>query len=261
MAEEIATDLLMQFVLEGNPVWAESVLAINPDDELMTEFTQDDYKNYSNYFEVLGFDFNMKLEDADTKKRKAAKKAAKGQGQGQGQGGHGGHVPHSGQGNHGNHQGGQAGPEEAGLSFESWRAASGTEYESIIYPFEFGHCSFSRLIDAATPAFFDACCKSKTFSKAILVKRVAMPDMIKPGTAADRKTPQFAYLKVTFKEVLITSLTWDDGEVVKEDCEFICKGLEISYKREYKPGRLLATDHFKWNQNDPRTLSALRSGS
>src|SRR4051794_26271953 len=66
------------------------------------------------------------------------------------------------------------------------------------YPFEFGTLSFERLIDRASPVFFQACCSSTKFNKAVLVKRISQ------GGIANQSWRTLAYLRLEFTDVLIT---------------------------------------------------------
>ena len=64
--EKAATDLVMKFVLDQQPVWAECALDIPLGDTLMKDFLKHTgYDNYSNFFEVSSFDFGIALRDED----------------------------------------------------------------------------------------------------------------------------------------------------------------------------------------------------
>jgi type VI protein secretion system component Hcp len=126
-------------------------------------------------------------------------------------------------------------------AFARWRSALRGEIEDIRYPVEFDKFSFSRSIDRASPIFFEKCCNSTTFDSATLVKRIS------PG-GVDR--PPVGYLRIDFGKVLITGITWDDGDVVKEKCEFICREMQIRYRSQQADGTIGAQgeQQVKWKQ-------------
>jgi type VI protein secretion system component Hcp len=120
--------------------------------------------------------------------------------------------------------------------FARWRSASGKEARTIAhsYPTKFEGASFERLIDRASPTFFMHCCTSKTFDSAVLVKRISQ------GELAGQNLPSVGYLRVEFTKVLITDISWEDGELVKEKCQFTCKGMKLIYRKQSDSGRLQA---------------------
>ncbi len=217
--EQSATDLVMKFSLNGQAVWAESMLDVPPSDRLMKDFRPAaDAKKYSNFFEVSSFDMGLALKEADNpvangKEAAPAKKTA----------------------------------------FARWRSAAPNEYKSIFYPLEFESFSFSRIVDAASPIFFQACCTSQSFDSAVLVKRLSQ------GGGKDR--PTMAYLRIEFTKVLITGLSWDDGELVKEKCDFICQGMKLTYKQQGADGLIgTSSTEATWpNPKNDRSLG-IRSG-
>jgi type VI protein secretion system component Hcp len=104
--------------------------------------------------------------------------------------------------------------------FARWRSATKDEYKF----------SFQRIIDRASPIFFQSCCNSATFDSAALVRRVSQGDLL------DGRRPAVAYLRIDFTKVLITGIDWTDGDVVKESCEFICQGMTITQLRQSADG-------------------------
>lgn len=229
--DSAATDLVMKFTLHRQPVWAECALLIASDDSLMSDFTRrHDYRTYTNFFEISDFDFGLSLKESDE-------------------------------------SGGMLGQAQrpqtpnrtpASGAFARWRSATQQEYKAIQYPLEFDKFSFSRSIDAASPIFFQACCTSSTFDSATLVKRISQGEQ----GGADR--PTVGYLRIDFTKVLITGIGWDDGDVVKEKCEFICQGMKITYRRQKADGTIASgrgsETQAEWpNPSKDRTLG-IRSG-
>ena len=195
--EQNATDLVMKFTLNNQAVWAECFLEVSPSDRLMKDFQRAaDAKKYSNFFEVSSFDMGLALKEADNP------------------------APN----------GKDATAPSKRSAFARWRSAAPDEYKSIFYPLEFESFSFSRVIDAASPIFFQACCTSQSFDSAVLVKRLSQ------GGEADR--PTLAYLRIDFTKVLITGVSWEDGEMVKEKCDFICQGMKLTYKQQGADGMI-----------------------
>ena len=64
----------------------------------------------------------------------------------------------------------------------------------------------------------------------MLVKRISQ------GQQGGVSRPTVGYLRMDFTKVLITGVGWDDGDVVKEKCEFICQGLKMTYRRQQADG-------------------------
>ena len=221
--EQNKTDLMMRFVLEGNPVWAECAMQVADDDTLMDDFTRStDYDTYTNFFEVNDFDFGMSLKESDESTSALGQTARP-------------MAAASGPAHHGA-QGAGHGARGSGPSgaFARWRSATNAEYKKIYYPLEVDKFSFSRIIDSASPIFFQACCTSKTFDKAAIVKRLSRGDI----DGEERLSA--GYLRIDFTKVLITSIDWSDGDMVKEKIDFICQGFKIRYRRQSIDGSVSA---------------------
>jgi type VI protein secretion system component Hcp len=118
--------------------------------------------------------------------------------------------------------------------FARWRSATQDEYKNVPFRLEFDRFCFRRLIDSASPIFFEACGKSRTFDSAVLVKRIASGDMA------------VGYLRLDFTQVLIIGVAWDDGDVVAEQCDFICQGLTVAYRQQQADGGFGATMSARW---------------
>jgi type VI protein secretion system component Hcp len=232
--QQNTTDLVMKFVLNAQPVWAECALEIAPNDSLMSDFLKNtDYDNYSNFFEVTNFDFSIALKESDQSNNVI------------------GQLPR-------NQQQQQPTRAVANNAFARWRSATNAEYKSIYYPLEFDQFNFKRVIDSASPIFFQCCCESRSFDSAVLVKRIAQ------GEIGGKRNPSIGYLRIDFKKVLIIGVSWDDGDLVTENCEFICQGMKVTYRRQKEDGTVAggAGHEFSatWpNPNKDRTLG-IRSG-
>lgn len=213
------TDLIMQFYTdESQAISGECALEVAKGDDLMKGFEPADYQNYSNFFEINSFDFKVSVKENQKSKDSPL-----------------------------NRPGGSADvqkainrpPQQRNTSgaFATWRSAKATELREIYYPLDFDTFSFKRPLDAASPIFFQKCCNLQTFKKAVLVKRRSQGIT----DASGKVVPAVGYLRIDFTEVLITGIEWDDGEMVEEKCEFICKGMTIQYRKQNDDGRVEAS--------------------
>jgi type VI protein secretion system component Hcp len=202
------TDQIMQFVLHSKPVAAECSLDVDAGDPLMTEFAKHTgYHDHSNFFEVGNFQMGLSLKEDDQGSGALSQKTDKSA---------------------------QQAKDPAAGQFARWRSATDDEAKTILYPLEFDKFSFNRTIDAASPVFFSCCCSSTTFDKAVLVKRLSQ------GHHGGVARPAVGFLRIEFVKVLITGINWNDGEVVTEQCEFICQELKIRYRQRKADGSVSA---------------------
>ncbi len=220
MAEDF-NDLLMMFVGPKGPVEADCLVEVSPGDDLTRDFKQ------GHYFELQDFDFSVGLEDTDAKAL-AAKNAQQGK-----------TPPTTHAAKSKKDAKGKDGDEEkTKANFSQWRypdpTKSGAKYPLDLQPF-----SFTRSMDRASTTFFQNCCDAKVFKSATLVKRT-----IVGGTGGMK-----AFLRIEFKDVLIIGLDWDDGEVVKEQCKFITRGVKVYYKFQSAEGALSAVKPGFWSMN------------
>ena len=215
MADQQKSDLVMKFLTKENtPVYAECALGKDKNDAFLTDFNPQTYDSYSDFFEVSKFGFGFEVKDEDDSKSKLSGDKDKG-------------TKYSKKAKSGLVQG----------EFASWRSATDAQAPNVTYPLELDSFRFERLIDAASPVFFKHCCDSKSFLSATLVKRVS--------TGGDHGPVGF--LRIDFKDVLITSLSWDDGDMTTEKCEFICRDFWLRYKQQKADGSLGPMAEAKWN--------------
>jgi type VI protein secretion system component Hcp len=204
------TDLVMQFVqLDGTPVWAECALDVAPGDSLMKDFKSADYDHYSSFFEATNFSMSMAVHPNDDSTSAPT-----------------------------NHLRQPAPATKAPVTgpWTSWRSATTPAEARAVaskFPVEFDIFTFERIIDRASPIFFQACCTSSTFASAVLVKRISQ------GDQGGVSRPTVGYLRIDFTNVMITGVHWDDGDVVKETCEFICQGMKVTYRKQDLDGTVL----------------------
>lgn len=214
MPDQHKSDIVMMFVQKGGQaVYAECALDKSPNDPFMTDFKPQTYDRYSNFFEVTKFHFGFEVKDEDKSKDTMTSGAPAGAGLGKK----------------------RVGRVEG--EFASWRSANDQQAPKVIYPLEFEAFTFERLIDAASPVFFEHCCNSTSFPSATMVKRVSTG-----GNAAPE-----GFLKIEFQDVLITSLSWDDGDMTTEKCEFICRNFALTYRQQKQDGSFGAQSPAQWD--------------
>ena len=202
----------------------------------MDGFEPASYDDYSNFFEVTKFDFDLSVTDSDSSTGAAGRNAPA--------------NPNS--------AAQTAKPAKKNkMDFMSWRSAKQADIDAgkIDYPLEVNPFTFSRVIDAASPVFFEQCCNTKTFEKAALVKRVSVgatgggrslfdaqidlgPLHLSIGGTSAGSRPPLGFLRIDFTDVLITGISWDDGDCITESVTFICKNFKIQYKQQNSDGTL-----------------------
>lgn len=206
MAEETKADLMMSFrPTAGSYVEAESTLDVASTDNFLSDYeTAPSQAYYSSFFEVASFDFTMNVKSKDDAVGALSRQPQAVTGR----------------------------PSPQAEAFSRWRSAKEDEYRKIHYPVEFNEFRFSRLIDAASPTFFQACCNSTSFHSAALVKRVLI------GEAGSTEVRARGYLRFDFRGVLLTGVDWSDGDLVQEQCTFICRAMRLRYKQQLVTGTL-----------------------
>jgi type VI protein secretion system component Hcp len=122
--------------------------------------------------------------------------------------------------------------------FDQWLSGERTK----AYPVDLEPFSFSRQMDQASPLLFEMCCNSQSFTSATLVKR----------KAASTDVSGQGFLRIDFTDVLVIGVDWDSGDVVKEKCKFICRGVKVQYKPQSASGTLSAAVPGEWNRTMAR---------
>jgi type VI protein secretion system component Hcp len=132
--------------------------------------------------------------------------------------------------------------------FSSWRDLRKTtaDIKALSFPVDMEPFSFTRVIDQASPVLFQNCANSVGFASATVVKR-------KP---TGQTLALQGFLRLDFKDVLIVGISWTGGELQKEKCKFICRGLTVQYRQQNADGSLAAAQPADWEQK-----MALRSQS
>jgi type VI protein secretion system component Hcp len=200
MATSSTNELLMQLVdMSGKFIPAECQTEVNTDyDDMVIEYVN------GSFFQVDDFTFGMNVDDED-----AASDAANTTG-GRGSGAAG--------------QNRAPGPQ---APFAKWKSGTDSDAAATQYPLKVDEFSFTRRYDCASPVLFDKCGKSESLKYAYLVKRKVVGGI---------KLQSF--LRFKFEQVLITHISWQDAEVMKETLRFVYRHLEIQYKRQLPDGSL-----------------------
>ena len=213
MAGNDSTDVLMMFVSRrGRSLGGELQSAVADSDQLATEFTP------GSFFELEDFSFGGGVEDADP-----------GGDDGDDQQKNKVHDP----------QNSGAPGRPAGKSGRKAKAGGARFKRYFSNPDYFAfdsivdEISISRQLDRASMPLLQCCVDQTPLQKAILVKRKFTYNKKRGENRAYE-----SYLRLEFKEPLITSVEWEDGEVVKEKVKFVCRGVEVQYRRQQPNGEL-----------------------
>ena len=215
--DDTSFDIAMKFVDEnGQPVYAESTLAVHKEDKLMDGFKPiTSYDDYSNFFEVESFDFAMNVEPEEAGAGNMSRAAGAGT------------VPA---------RAGTPAPAAKGATggdaFQRWRSATEADARKMRFELSFDSFRFTRVIDGASPLFFHNCSRQIPFRSAALVKRVST------GLSGGANQQSIAFLRFDFEQVLLKSVKWSDGELVTESCEFTCHKLTFKYRQQLVSGGL-----------------------
>lgn len=228
-------DTLMRMVISGtDAVAAECQTEVSTDDDAYVW----DYYN-GQFFEVDSFRFNLKVTDkfdqggdktGGTSTNSSAGSTSAGTGARQG-----GLTTRTAPLN------AKEKADVPGIVFPKWKSAKPDDITKMMlktpYPIEMGEISIERTYDKASPVLFDYCCNSKTFESCSLIKRKDIGDKFLRG-----------FLRIDFFEVLVTSVEWKNGEVMKETFNFVFRRLKVQYRASfYKTGSTVAS----WIAQDP----------
>lgn len=150
---------------------------------------------------------------------------------------------------------GQETKQTGGSSGKSNKSSHGGKFIRYIlgddkakYPADLQEISISRQLDTASPIFMQACLTQKAFETAIIVKRKVV------GGALDKPSIRhLGFLRLEFTKPLITSIDWDDGDIVKEKLKFICQGISMSYRPQKNDGTLGNPVSMTWKPSSSLT--------
>jgi len=210
---DTSSDILMRVLLtpgQNGYLPAECQTEVTTDEDSFVE----DYYN-GQFFEVKEFDFGLKIEDTD--KAKDAVNPGSGHPDAP--------PPPTGGGiNAAALQAARAKlnsvPDKQG-PFARWKSATPEQIDAMPpYMPEMQEFSVTRLYDKASPVLFEKCCNSVSLDSISLVKRKQI------GTNMLR-----GFLRMDFREVLVTHIQWDNAEVMKETFRFVFRHVKVKYRR------------------------------
>lgn len=163
------------------------------------------------------------------------------------------HFGDTGGGSRGTGAGGAGGTGGTGsgssAQFARWRSATDDSWKAAgTYPAYINDFSFTRLIDQATPILFDYCCKKKNFPFVTFIKRkAAMGRASMSLTSSASGFEELTYLRIDLADVLITDISWSDGDIVQESCKIKCQKMRVIYSQQNADGTLVPGTSVDWS--------------
>ena len=127
-------------------------------------------------------------------------------------------------------------------SYARWRALKDdTPKPEPAFQPEPQEMSFERRIDSASPALLLHCLNSRSFDKAILVKRAR-------GRSKEGKME--GILRMEFSEVRLNAVEWRDGDIVMEVCKFRFAAVKVGYRKRKPDGSTEAMWACVWDSRN-----------
>jgi type VI protein secretion system component Hcp len=121
-------------------------------------------------------------------------------------------------------------------SYARWRSMGTSDAKpEPVYKADIEDFSITRMIDVSSPILLKYCLTRDRFDKAVLVKRARSPAGIVLG-----------FLRMEFTKILIKSISWADGDAVRETCKFRYASVDVSYVRRQMNDSAATTWPCKW---------------
>jgi hypothetical protein len=227
MADKESIDVLMTFLdSNGNPVAAEGTSIWDKTDTTMMKDFQQGY-----FFEADDFTFSISLGGSEDGGESE---------------GNGGVTKHSKE----NQVHPKSGQENASVNPNAARKANRSSRrfskyvetgEAMDFKPEIQEITITKQMDISSIRFLKSCltysdgltssgagASHKKFQKAVLVKR----------KFTGRSDFHEAFLRLEFKEPLITGVEWDEGDIIREKLKFVCRGVTAAYRPQNADGTL-----------------------
>jgi len=284
MADDATTDMLMRFfTADGTGVPAECPLSISTNDKLAQEsqlssgFTAG---NSGDFFLVSRFSFGAEIRDSESRntgptgtkapalrgvpgygpagmpglgyappgfypnapasQQRPPKDHGPGHGQGPGGGAQNKNPTHG--------AARMAAQQNVPGAFARWRSATDDSWKQAgAYPAYMDDFNFTRLIDQASPVLFDYCCNRKPFPFVSLIKRKAAVATTSLTVGSAGGTEELSYLRIDLADVLITSINWNDGDILEETCQMKCQKMKMTYYQQNNDGTLTPVGSVDWD--------------
>jgi type VI protein secretion system component Hcp len=192
------TDILMWIKDDSGPVHGESTTAFDKHDD----FTKDFEKH--KFFELEDFDFGIGLDDSDSSSKSSAQ-------------------PPRHSGTPAPNQNTVQAPR--GPKFSNWIQGG----PSASYPIQMEEVAITREIGAASPVLFQKCFKTLECKSAALVMR-KVGGLAVAQSDAGKHIAALPFLRIDFSPVLITTISWDVGDYIKEKLKFVCRNVQVQYR-------------------------------
>jgi type VI protein secretion system component Hcp len=230
MSNKDSIDVLMTFIVSGtNAVAAESSTILDKAEhhDMIEGFTP------GNVFEVDDFTFSANLTSAED--RSGADNASWSGGQED-------NFIHARGGPQSHMATPNAARKAAGSSGSSNLFAKYIASGDIHFNVEIPEVTITKQVESSSIPFLKACVQFSKFERAILIKR-----------KFTGKNFHEAFLRLEFKEPLITGVEWDEGEIIREKLKFVCRGITAMYRRQDSHGNLGSPLQTTWSP--PRRLA------
>jgi type VI protein secretion system component Hcp len=195
---------------KGAPVPAECATDISNDlDDLVLDYFDGEF------FAVEDFRFGMNIEDTDSKSKGAkdgkdkpvhkagVEKLA-------------GHQPKFGK-----------FKTATAAEINEWRKLTNKDNKPRPFQLRVDEFGITRRYDKASPVLFHHCAASIAFPSASIVKRKTIGD-----------DSLGAYLRFDFKDLLITKISFEDSDEMKESIRFIFREMTVQYRPQGQDGKL-----------------------
>lgn len=236
MADNSATDLLMVFLDQsGTSVGGECTTAFDTSDTtMMQNFTA------GSFFEVEDFGMSAGIEDSDSSDLEEGDSSSNANEN---------TLHGTGKGSKGS---GKSGSKEKRKSakfkryVENGLPATSSGQNGLGYDVHLEEITITRQIDSASTKLLQLCLSQTPLQLAVVVKRKFTGNM----------NYHEAYLRIEFKEPLLTSMEWEEGEVVKEKVKFVYRGITAVYKPQKPDGSLDSSKQVSYDyETDVATAS------
>jgi type VI protein secretion system component Hcp len=218
MAEKGASsDLLMKFVLHGSPTDPNAVM-IGAEGTTKVTFGASSNQLLMGFKEKFVFEvdeFSFKIGSVDDSETDDDKEKTKGTKK-------------------------SAAASAAPGSYQDFRAGKAHKYPVDVQPI-----AFSRPIDAASPTLIQNWVNYTGYDSVTIIKRKAA------GSAAAGEV----FLRLDFVGVLMTKISWENDDEVKESCEFICRSVTVTYRPQLPDGTLGAPVSTFWGMTGQRPVT------
>ena len=201
-------DILMKIVdKSGGAIAAAGQSTIDSDDPYTNDF------KHGKFFELEDFDIGIGLEDTDSSSKTSGVTST---------------AP-------GSKPSNQTDTKPKGGKFSKWSTVplSTSSGSQPLFPIQMDEITVTRQVDQASPLLFQRCFLVQEFASATIVVRRAGGPLVGAGS----NIGALPFLRLDFKPVLITSVDWDAGEVIKEKLKMVCREVKVQCRPQTHGGK------------------------